>query len=175
MKKIVISFSVCFIFMVKGMIFAQDDGSVPYFSDNDIIAIETVIPEEKLFELQENQTLPSELKTVNEMNRLNASHPIYHLLVLDRVYCPDSDISDTGSMQILYKYRHGRNGYLVLLYVPPADGPVFPQLPARSRIILNLLTVSPNIMSVYINSSVFRRYVSSPAILTQLQEALRKN
>jgi hypothetical protein len=174
MKKVVVLFLVCFIFAGYDIVFAQDDGNVPFLSESDIVAIETVLPEDTSFELQEES--PSVLAgAANEMARLNTTQPLYHLLVLDRTYSPNSDIGDVGSMRVLYKYRHGRNGFLIALYVSSADGPVFPQLPARSRIVLNLSTVRPNTIGEYINSNAFRRFVTNRTILTQLREALRRN
>jgi len=174
MKKSIILFSICFVLMLQGMIFAQADNNIPYLSDKDVIAIETVLPDDSSFNLQEDSASSAEEKLSNEMSRLNTSQPVYHLLVLDRVYCPGLDISDIGSMQILYKYRHGQNGYLIALYVSPLDGPVFPQLPARSRIVLNLSTVRSATIGEYINSNAFRRFVTSRTITTGLQEALWK-
>jgi len=184
MKKAVVLFSIFFILTGYKIISAQDNDDIPYLSESDIIAIETILPEDTSFEYIEEPVLSagenktanemSRLNTANEMSRLNTSQPIYHLLVLDRAYCPNSDISDAGGIKILYKYRHGRNGYLIALYVSPPDGPVFPQLPARSRIVLNLSTTRSNTILEYINSSAFKRYVTNRTILGQLQAALRK-
>ena len=173
MKKAFILFSICFILTGYNIIFAQDSDNVPYLSDSDIIAIETILPEDTSYRV-DTPAVAEGGKAGNEMSRLNTSHPIYHLLVLDRVYCPNSDIGDVSGMRILYKYRHGRNGYLIALYVSPADGPVFPQLPARSRVILNLSTTRPNTIAEYINSSAFKRYVTNRTILRRLLEAIRK-
>ena len=172
MKKAVVLFLIC-IFTGYGIIFAQDDGHVPFLSESDIIAIETVLPEDTTFILEESP--PVLAGAANEMPRLNTSQPVYHLLVLDRIYSPDSDIGDVDTMQILYKYRHGSNGYLIALYVSPVDGPVFPQLPSGSRIILNLSTTYPAAIREYIDSNAFRRFVANRTILAQLQEALRRN
>jgi hypothetical protein len=118
------------------------------------------------------QEIASEAET-NEMPRLNASQPLYHLLILERLYSPlNSDISDTGALSVLYKYKHGRNGYLIALYKSAAGGPVFPQLPAGSRIVLNLSTARPDTIGEYIKSNAFRRYVTNRTIRTRLQEAL---
>ena len=175
MKKAVVLLSICFILTGHHIISAQDNDDVPYLSESDIIAIETILPEDTSFEYKEEPTLSAGVnKPANEMSRLNTSQPIYHLLVLDRAYAPNSDISDVGGMKVLYKYRHGRNGYLIALYVSPASGPVFPQLPARSRIVLNLSSTRSNTILEYINSNAFRRYVTNRTILGQLQAALRK-
>ena len=116
---------------------------------------------------------PIEAKT-SEMPRLNASQPVYHLLILDRLYSPlDSDISDTDGISILYKYRHGRNGYLIALYKSPAEGPVFPQLPDKSRVLANLMSVRVNTIREYIHSRAFRRFVTNSRILSDMDAALR--
>jgi hypothetical protein len=175
MKKFLVLFSICFILTGYNISFAQEDDSEPYLTDADIIAIETILPEDDSFEYREEPTLSiGGNKTENEMPRLNTSQPIYHLLVLDRVNCPNSDISDVSGIKVLYKYRHGRNGYLIALYVSPKDGPVFPQLPARSRIVLNMSSASSDTIVRYINSNAFKRYVTKRTVLRQLQEALRK-
>jgi len=171
MKKAVVLFSICFILTGNNIIFAQNDDD-PYLSDSDIAAIETILPQDSSFEYKEEPTPGA--KSGNEMARLNTSQPIYHLLVLDRVNCPNSDITDVGSIKVLYKYKHGRNGYLIALYVSPKDGPVFPQLPAKSRIILDIMTMRPATIREYINSNAFKRFVTNRTILRRLQEALRK-
>jgi len=175
MKKAVVLFSIFFILTGYNIIFAQDNDDIPYLYEADIIAIETVLPQDTSFEYTEEPTVSaSGNKTENEMPRLNTSQPIYHLLVIDRVKCPNSDISDVGSIKVLYKYKHGRNGYLIVLYVSPAGGPVFPKLPAKSRIILNLSSARSNTIVEYINSNAFKRFVTSRTITRRLLEALRK-
>ena len=185
MKKVVVLLSICFIFTGYNILFAQDDDddddiSVDvlvdnsYLSESDIIALKTILAEDSSFVYKEDPALSIGGKTANEMPRLNSAQPIYHLLVLDRVRCPNSDISDVGSIKVLYKFKHGRNGYLIALYISPAGGPVFPRLPARSRIILNLSTARQNTVKEYINSNAFKRFVTKRTVIRQLQEALRK-
>ena len=175
MKKAVVLFSICFILTGYNQNFAQDNDDDPYLSESDIIAIETVLPEDTSFEYKEEPVLSaSGNETENEMPRLNSPLPIYHLLILDRVKCPNSDISDVGSIKVLYKFKHGRNGYLIALYISPADGPVFPRLPSKSRIILNLSSARPNTIREYINSNAFKRFVTRSVISRQLQEALKR-
>ena len=172
MKKAIAFISILFIF--TGYIFAQDDEVVPFLTESDITAIETVLPEDTDFRFQDEvPALTPGGKTENEISRLNASHPVYHLLILDRVYCPNSDIAAAENMQVLYKYRHGRNGFLIAVYVSPVDGPVFPELPVRSRIIVNMSSIRRNTLLEYINSTAFRRFVTNRTILTQLRAALR--
>jgi len=111
---------------------------------------------------------------ISEMPRLNASRPVYHLLILDRLHSPlNSDISDTGGLSILYKYRHGRNGYLIALYKTAAERPVFPQLPNKSRVMANLMSVRVNTIREYMQSSAFRRFVTSRRILSDIDAILR--
>ena len=119
-----------------------------------------------------SQKIASEAKT-NEMPRLNASQPIYHLLVLDRLYSPNSDISDTGSISILYKFRHGRNGYLVALYKSTAGGPVFPKFPVKSRVLVDLMSVHTNTLREYIGTGAFRVFVTNRMVLSRLDAVLR--
>jgi len=175
MKKAVVLFSIFIILTGYNILFAQDNDDIPYLSESDIIAIETILPEDASFEYKEEPTLSAvEDKTENEMPRLNTTQPIYHLLVLDRVKCPNSDISDVGGIKVLYKYKHGRNGYLIALYVSLKDGPVFPKLPARSRIVLNMTSARSDTIVRYINSTAFKRYVTNRTVLRRLLEALRK-
>jgi len=175
MKKAVVLFSIFIILSGYSMLFAQDDEDIPFLYEADIVALETTLPEDASFEYKEEPTFSAVgNKTGNEMPRLNTSQPVYHLLVLDRVKCPNSDISDVGSIKVLYKYKHGRNGYLIALYVSPAGGPVYPKLPARSRIVLNLSTARPNTIGEYIDSNAFKRFVTKPAVVRQLRAAIRK-
>jgi len=109
----------------------------------------------------------------NEISRVNTSLPLYHLLVLDRSRSArNSDISDMDNASVLYKYRHGTNGYLVVLYRSPMTGPVFPQFPDGSRIVVNMSTVVPQTLRDYIGSSAFRRFVSNRTVLAQMRDAL---
>jgi hypothetical protein len=111
---------------------------------------------------------------ISEMSRLNASQPVYHLLILDRIYSSlNSDISDTDNIQVLYKYKHGRNGYLVALYKSSAMGPVFPQLPEKSRVMADLVSVRVNTIREYIRSSAFRRFVTNRRVFSGIDAVLR--
>ncbi|MCL2832902.1 MAG: hypothetical protein FWD78_07010 [Treponema sp.] len=110
----------------------------------------------------------------NEITRLNTTQSVYHLLVLDRTRSPaNSDISDVGNLRILYKYKHGKDGYLVAVYVSPASGPVFPQLPARSRIILDFATAQKATIRDYVNSAAFHKYVTNRKVISDLQNAVK--
>ena len=109
----------------------------------------------------------------NEMPRLNTAQTLYHLLVLDRTRSPNSDIGGMENMQVLYKYRHGRNGYLIAVYASSREGPVFPILPANSRILVDLATVRRATLREYVNSTAFRRFVTNRRIVSDIQGALR--
>jgi ribulose bisphosphate carboxylase small subunit len=184
MKKIFGAVVLLMIFCNSAVI-AQDydEDDIPYLTDEDMAALEntewdigalenvewdTGEPEVVVFD-----NTPIEVKT-SEMSRLNASQPIYHLLILDRLYSPqNSDISDTDGISILYKYRHGRNGYLVALYKSTAGGPVFPQLPDKSRVMADLVSVRVNTIREYIRSNAFKKFVTNRRVLSGMDAALR--
>jgi len=157
-----------------------DEDDIPYLTDEDMAALGNIEWDTGALEPLDTDELETgfffeavEEKT-SEMPRLNASQPVYHLLILDRFYSPlNSDISDTGGISILYKYRHGRNGYLVALYKSAAEGPVFPQLPDKSRVMANLMSVRVNTIREYIHSRAFRRFVTNSRILSDMDAALR--
>jgi hypothetical protein len=148
--------------------FAQEEDDVPYLSDEDIAAIEMVLPDDVPESVRSSIDLAA-----NEISRLNVYQPLYHLLVLDRSRCAlGSDIGGIDPGSFLYKLKHKGNGYLIAIYIVPENGPVFPVLPANSRIILDLMTNRPNTIKEYVNSSAFRRFVTSRTILSQIQDVL---
>jgi len=156
-----------------------DEDDIPYLTDEDMAALES-IPWDKgalenivLEDTPDVQQVVVEVKT-SEMPRLNATRPIYHLLILDRLNSPlNSDISDTGGLSVLYKYKHGRNGYLIALYKTAAGGPVFPQLPNKSRVLANLMSVRVSTIREYTQSRAFRRFVTNRRILSDIDAVLR--
>jgi hypothetical protein len=159
-----------------GSIFADDD-DVPYLSDEDIAAMEMDLSDDVPAILRESteEAAADADRTVegNEISRLNTSRTVYHLLILDRTYCSaDADIAGMNGGEVLYTFRHGTNGYLIAIYSSPGEGPVFPQLPDRSRVIVDVMTVRGATIREYVNSSAFRRFVTSRTILSQIQEAL---
>jgi hypothetical protein len=156
-------------------IFAQEDDDFPYLSDEDIAAIELVLPEDIPGIPAENAKEASDKGTeINEMSRLNTSRSIYHLLILDRTRSPaNSDIGGTNNISVLYKFKHRTNGYLIALYKSSKEGPVFPILPKGSIILVDLVTARKNTITEYINSSAFRKFVTSRRILSQIQSVLR--
>jgi hypothetical protein len=180
MKKLAVIISFCMIILNNNAISAQEEDDVPYLTDDDIASIEITLPEDiPVFvpEIASRGTKEAGKETVlNEITRLNTSQTIYHLLILDRTYCPlNSDISDTNNISILYKLKHGKNGYLIAIYMSSRAGPVFPVLPNESYILVNLMTSRKATIEEYVNSSAFRRFVTSRRILTQIQNVLKKN
>ena len=188
MKKAVLLF-VGIIFILSSAVVAQDEyyyddeytyaeydaDDAPYLDDDDIAAIEMILPEDVPEEWQESPRTAGSTQSPasNEMPRLNTAQTLYHLLVLDRIRSPNSDISGMENMRVLYKYRHGRNGYLIAVYTSPSQGPVFPVLPANSRILVDLATVRRATLREYVNSTAFRRFVTNRRIVSDIQRVLR--
>jgi hypothetical protein len=153
-------------------VFAQEDDDVPYLSDEDIAAIEMVLPDDVPEPVRVAAELEAEARA-NEISRLN-SQPLYHLLVLDRSRCAqNSDIGGIDAGSFLYKLQHEGNGYLIVIYLIPKEGPVFPVLPDNSRIALDLMAPGLDTIEEYVNSSLFGKFVTNRAILAQIQYALR--
>jgi len=153
-----------------------DDDDIPYLSDEDMAALETfdwnLIEQQPVFFNDIPDIIASE---TSEIPRLNVSQPIYYLLILDRLYSPlNSDIRDTSGISILYKFKHGKNGYLVVLYKSAAEGQVFPQLPYKSRALVDLMSVRVDSIREYIRSSTFRRLVTNRRVISDLDTALLK-
>jgi len=179
MKGISLASAIIITILNGNIIFAQED-DVPYLSDEDIAAIEMVLPDDIPAILQENAgeiaIVTNENIEGNEISRINVSQRIYHLLILDRIQCSlNSDISDINSMEILYKFKHGTNGYLIAIYMSPQGGPVFPKLPDKSRILVNLMTARKNSIKEYVDSSAFRKFITSRRIISQIQAVLKTN
>ena len=174
MKKVFVLLAIVFFALNSVMVFAQDydeDYDPPYLSDEDILALEAVFQDDEPPAFQGSEAEPVEAAP-NEMPRLNTSQPVYHLLVLDRRYCPNADITDLNGIRVLYKFLHGRSGYLIAVYVSPQDGPVFPQLPDGSRIIVNMSSIRRATLREYVNSNAFRRHVSGRRIIAGLLRVL---
>ena len=111
---------------------------------------------------------------ISEMSRLNTPHPVYHLLILDRIRCaPNAGLEDTDNVSMLYTFQHAEHGYLIALYVSFRNGTVFPQMPENSRIILDMVTVRKETIIEYIQSSLFRTFVGDPKITADLLRVIR--
>jgi len=177
MKRFLLCFMVLFFFINNNVVFSQEDSDdVPYLSDDDIAAIEIVLPDDIPEIMQENvKELAAESRggEPNEVSRLNTSQTIFHLLILDRTYCQlNSDIKGIDKKDIIYMYRHGANGYLIAVYKSPEAGPVFPRFPDNSRILVNLTTVRKSTIKEFINSSSFKKFVTSRKITTDILKAV---
>jgi hypothetical protein len=93
------------------------------------------------------------------------------LLVLDRLHCAlDSDI-DIAAEQTLYKYTHGRNGFLIIVYTT-LEEPAFPPMPDKSRLVVNIASRRKLALREYAHSASFKRFVTNKQVLAQLQETL---
>lgn len=169
------------IFLGNNIIFSQEDDDVPYLSDDDIASIEVVLPEDIPADIpaespKEDVKEAEQKGRDNEMPRLNTSQTIYHLLILDRTSSPsNSDIGDIDNKLVLYKFKHGTNGYLIVIYKSPLEGSVFPLFPNRSRILVDLVTARKKTIIEYINSSAFRIFVTSRKISSQMQNILKND
>lgn len=176
MKKLSLLLAVFLLFLNSVVVFAQEDDDVPYLSDEDIASLEAVLPDDVPEDLREDTSgggKPAAETEKNEISRLNTPRTLYHLLILDRTYSPrNSDIGGTDNMSIIYKLKHGSNGYLVAVYTSPGEGPVFPVFPDRSRILVDLVTTRKNTIKEYVDSSAFRKFITSRRILTQIRDAL---
>jgi hypothetical protein len=121
---------------------------------------------------------PHETEEVVRYVEVETARPVsaqtsYHLLVVDRTYSAlDSDIENLRGITSLYKYNHGRNGYIVSLYISAKGSPSLPVLPEGSRVILDLTALHKITLREYSNSREFRRYVTNRRVLAAIQRAL---
>jgi len=110
----------------------------------------------------------------NEMSRIKTSQTLYHLLILDRRNCKaKADLSDLQGIKMIYKFLHGNNGYLVALYASSNEGPIFPVMPDRSRVIVNLISTNLAFIKDYTNSTPFKRFVTNRQAVAQLKKILK--
>jgi hypothetical protein len=153
--------------------FSLSDATVLILQEEEI----TYEEEEIIVEIED---IPAEIPPViprqtqtSETSKSKTTQPMYHLLILDRVKCrSNSDISNLQDIKLLYKFKHGRNGYLIAVYVSSVEGPS-PVMPDKSRVLVNLTGSSKTFLRDYTNSSVFRRFVTNRRVISQLREALR--
>jgi len=193
MKKCFIVFAVFLIaFNAYAGFIVEDDDNIPYLSDEDMEALEYILPFDEPDIVRESLKVVAEpeesadetasgIATVteesfctdkcaaNEIARLNSSRSIYHLLILDRIHSPlKSDICGLKNITVLYKFLHGDNGYLIAIYKSADEGPVFPVLPENSNIIVNFSTVQKSMIQDYVNSAAFKRLVTNKAVLAEI-------
>jgi hypothetical protein len=187
MKKFHVIMIVLTVILCGYTAYAAEDDDVPYLSDDDIAALELTLPEDTPEPARRGEapaqtaadtkrkaaTTPA-APAINDLSRLNVSQPLYHLLVVDRTHCAlNSDISGIEAKSFLYKFKHGKNGYLIAVYRVQNGGPVFPVLPKNSDIMVDIMTNRQATISEYVDSSVFRRFVTSRKILAQMKAALK--
>ena len=134
---------------------------------------------EKLAQIQEREARIAEReaelaeKKMEEAARLKTAQPLYQILVLDRRNCEaNSDIGDSQDIKLLYKFRHGADGYLIVVYASYNNEPVFPKMPDNSRIVLNYMAANLALIIEYTDSDLFRRHISAQDIITHLQKTI---
>jgi hypothetical protein len=154
-------------------------GSLSNFEAFEPQTVETMadIIEDSPVEDSPIEDIPVEIpqqKQISEIPRQGqtTTQPMYHLLILDRVKCKsNSDISNLQNIKLLYKFKHGRNGYLIAVYI--SSGEESPEMPDKSRVLVNLTAANKAFLRDYTNSSVFRRFVTNRRVISQLQRTLR--
>jgi hypothetical protein len=143
---------------------------VPYLSDEDEEAMQVVLPEDTPEDPSQPQTADT------PKNQRGSSLYLYHLLVLDRMDCPSADIAADRDITVLYTFRHGANGYLITLYqtsaADAAAGRMLPNLPENSHIVLSLSAARRSTLKDFVNSDVFRRYVTHRTVIAELLKLL---
>ena len=129
---------------------------------------------EYYFKIQvELANAPLAVRSASSDIRVSTTRPSYHLLVLDRFNCLlDADISDLREATLMYKYKHGGNGYLVALYRSPINGPILPTLPFGSRVMVDISSMHPLALREYIATVAFKRFVTHNEIIKELQDVV---
>ena len=101
----------------------------------------------------------------------SSSGPFYHLIIVDRTWAPNSDIGGIDSNSIVYKVKHGSDGYLLALYT----GSWNVSVQRNAHIIVDLSTERKNTIKEFVNSPEFRKYFSARVILNDLQRILQSD
>jgi len=173
MKNTITLFTVFFLLFNINVIsaFDENDDNRPYLTDEDMEALELVLPfDVPVIVTDDSRTFIEESEAITETN--DVSQTLYHILVLDRRSSPsNSDINDAG-LSVVYKYQHGENGYLIVLY-KSMSRTVLPVLPIGSRIVANYTSSHRNMIQEYVNSVMFSRHVTHPVVLSQLRNIFR--
>jgi len=152
--------------------FLIDEDDIPYMTNEDMTALEAfrnVNMENFDWDIGESE---AEAVLFSDTPAAPVAS-VYHLLLLDRLYSPlNSDISGTDGILILYKYKHGRNGYLIALYKSAAGETVFPQLPDKSHVLADFTSERLNDIREYIRSSEFRMFVTNSRVISDMDAVL---
>jgi hypothetical protein len=172
MKRILAALAVMLIFSVH-FLPAQNDDDVPYLSDKDIEALESVRPGDEPEKPAQFSPPKETAEAPSEADRLNSREKVYQLIILDRRNCaPNADVDGITETNVLYKFAHLENGYLLILYEVPAQGPVFPVFPKNSYIILDLMANRISTIREYVNSDLFNRFITIEYVLRDLNSAM---
>jgi hypothetical protein len=179
MKRTIIALAVLLVFSVNFLPAQNNDDDLPYLSEEDIRALEVVLPDDVPERPgQFNQPKETAEAIQSEIGRLNSQRnqkKLYQLIILDRRNCePNADVSDVNETNILFKFAHLENGYLLVLYEVPGNGPVFPVFPGGSYILLDLMASRINTIREYVNSSLLRRFITIESVISELNRALDK-
>jgi hypothetical protein len=176
MKKTLFALAVILVFSVNFLPAQNNDDDLPYLSDDDIRALEVVLPEDvPEWPGQFDQQKETAEAIHGEIGRLNSGEKLYQLIIVDRRNCePNADVDGVNKAGILYKFAHLENGYLLVLYEVPDNGPVFPVFPKGSYIILDLMANRVNTVKEYVNSNLFRRFITIESVIAELNRALGK-
>jgi hypothetical protein len=176
MKRTIIALAVLLVFSVNFLPAQNNDDDLPYLSEDDIRALEVVLPDDVPERPgQINQPKETAEAIQSEIGRLNSQRKLYQLIILDRRNCePNANVGDVNQANILFKFAHLENGYLLVLYEVPGNGPVFPVFPKGSYILLDLMTSRINTIREYVNSSLLRRFITIESVISELNGALDK-
>ncbi|MDR0457253.1 MAG: septal ring lytic transglycosylase RlpA family protein [Treponema sp.] len=110
----------------------------------------------------------------NEIARLKPTQTLYHLLLLDRRNCiANSDIGDLQNIKLIYKFLHDKNGYLVAVYSSSVEGPIFPVMPDKSRVLVDMMTTDKAFIKDYVGTAAFRRFVTNRQVVSRMQRELQ--
>jgi len=174
MKRTLFAWAVMLVFSVTVLPAQNNEDDLPYLSEDDIKALEVVLPSDvpdKPGQISQPKETSEAIQS--EMGRLNSQRKLYQLIVLDRRNCErNADVSDVNKTNILFKFAHLENGYLLILYKVPDEGPVFPVFPKGSYIILDVLTSRVNTIREYVNSGLFRKFITIESVISDLADVL---
>jgi hypothetical protein len=96
----------------------------------------------------------------------------YNLLVVDRIRSAlYSDIGEQDGITMLYKFKHGRNGYLIAVYTSK-EGVEIPTIPEGSRVLAIRTAIHKATIRGYVHSQGFRKYVTHSRVIPQILRVL---
>ena len=83
----------------------------------------------------------------------------------------DADIGVEGNAMTLFKYKHGRDGYIVAVYAS-RGGPASVTLPERSNVLVDMASAQKAVLRQYVNSREFRNHVTHEMVVSQILRVL---